>query len=195
MREIKKMMYSTVLLAITVVVAGAYKVFPGLSALSSAQGGNSFGIEIIFLALISFLFGFKYGVISAVLYGYINFLIDGYSLHWGSLFLDYLLAYIGFSLGFIFKPSKSKSLRNIIFFCLILLIGSTIRLASTTTSGVLFFAEYAPDGVHPFIYSLTYNFSYISSSLGFSLLFGTLIINSVIDIVIRLNPGSQDIHP
>jgi len=193
MNEIKKMGNSTILLTLTVVVAWIYKLIPGLSALSQATGGNFFGIEIIPLAMIGFFFGFKYGIIATVLYGYINFAIDGFKVYYvAAVLFDYLLAYIGFSFGALFKIKSKKQLYNILCFIIILIIGSFVRFLSTTLSGYLFFAEYAPEGMHPLLYSIVYNSSYISSTLGFSILLSVGIINPVIRIINQVSPNSLD---
>ena len=72
--------------------------------------------------------------------------------------LDYPLAFGALGLSGLFYKSKHGLLKGYI-------IGVIGRYLCHVLSGYIFFAEYAPEGMNPFFYTLGYNATYIVPEL------------------------------
>ena len=84
-------------------------------------------------------------MISGALLGVLKILFGGYFMNVIQVLLDYPLAFacVGFA-----------AIRPKILGLIVAMIGT---ITCSVISGVLFFAEFAPEGQNPFIYSLVYN--------------------------------------
>ena len=73
--------------------------------------------------------------------------------HWGQIFVEHLvcLSCLGYA-GIFRTGDKMKILGG-------MAIALSLKVVGHLLSGVLFFSAYAPEGVSPWIYSLTYNLS------------------------------------
>lgn len=110
--------------------------------------------SMFFIYVSSYLYGAKIGTITAVCYGFLDLIISPSILHPLQVLADYPIAFGMLGVGGIFCKGKFALQKGYIFGC----FG---RLAMTSLSGYCFFAEYAPVGQHPLVYSLCYNASYI----------------------------------
>ena len=119
-------------------------VFSKINLLEMPQGG-SVDFELVPLILFAYRRGFKWGVLTGALMGFIKILLGAYFFNVAQVILDYPLAYafVGFCAA---HPA--------IIGLILAAIGHT---GCSVLSGVLFFAEYAPEGQSPFMYSLLYN--------------------------------------
>lgn len=113
--------------------------------------GGSITLEAIPLLLFSLRYGPKAGIGAGAVAGFLQLILGGYVAHPVQALLDYPISFGVLGLAGFFK--KHLWLGTI--------IGSLARLACHVTSGVVFFASYAPAGQHPFVYSLLYNGSYM----------------------------------
>jgi len=159
-KQLKKISLTAVFIALTFILSLLTKFIP---ILKMPQGG-SVSFEGISMILGGLYLGPIYGSIIGLGYGFLNFLFDGYNLHWGSLFFDYLFAFgfIGLSSG-IFSRAYNKE-KYWVFF-LATFIGFLLRWISTSLSGVIFFAEYAGDK-NVWLYSfILYNLPYCAGSM------------------------------
>lgn len=151
------------------------------------QGGSVTLASMFPLALYSFVFGPIPGTIAGFAYGILDFFKDAYAAHWISIVLDYPLAYaclgvVGF-IPIIFKtlPRKNYFSTSIPFqFTLGLFIALSGRLFMHILSGVVFFAEYAPEGMNPWIYSAGYNISFLGIEFIITTIIGLILINTPI---------------
>ena len=107
--------------------------------------GGSVNFELAPLILLTYKRGFKWGIISGALLGVLKILFGGYFMNVIQVLLDYPLAFacIGFA-----------AIRPKILGLIVAMIGT---ITCSVISGVVFFAEFAPEGQNPFIYSLVYN--------------------------------------
>lgn len=89
--------------------------------------------------------GLKWGMISGAIYGIIRLIFGGYFMNVIQVLLDYPLAFacVGFA-------AISPKILGII-------IAAVGTISCSVISGVIFFAQFAPEGQHPFIYSLIVN--------------------------------------
>lgn len=125
--------------------------------------GGSVSLVMIPILIIAFRRGWLAGVIVGFIVGILKLILGGYVVHPIQLLLDYPVAYavVGLAGLFIFKQAHSinKKITMVIFG---VVIGTSLRLLSHFTSGVVWFGEYAPEGTPVAIYSFTYNFSYLA---------------------------------
>jgi len=120
------------------------------------QGGSITPASMLPLMLFSYVFGVGPGLIAGAAYGILQFVQDSWMLNIWQFLLDYPIAFGLMALAGIFgKKENKKGLYVGIF------LASFGRFAASTLSGVVFFAEYAPQGVNPLWYSMGYNGSYM----------------------------------
>ncbi len=122
------------------------------------QGGSVVVLSSFLIFLIGVKYGLKQGLIAGVIYGLFNYLINPYVLYPLQFFFDYIFAFAVYGLGALFLKFTGKYKYYKLFIAYFLCC--LLRLAFSTASGMLFFAEYA-EGQNVFIYSVTYNMMYI----------------------------------
>lgn len=133
--SIRKIVETSILVALATAIDLLFELVPFFNM---PEGGH---ISIAMLAIIinGFRNGWKYGLAGGFMFSVINWLFGGYTLHWGSIFLDYLIPFTALGLsGFFQKQGKSM-----FKFISIVLLLCFIRYVSSSLSGVLFFSEYA----------------------------------------------------
>ncbi len=164
-KETLKMLIAVNLLAVAIVLDVLTNAIPGLN-LSMPFGGKFFGISMLPLILIGLLIGFKYGLISTLIFAIYNFGID-YIIYLETLritletwtgipwsiwmigllvLLDYVIPFMAFGLSGLFKDGLKKRKT----FVLAVISVSIIRLISSTLSGVVLWGssiEYAASEV------------------------------------------------
>lgn len=120
--------------------------------------GGSVALTMIPILLIAYRRGFGAGVITGAIYGLISLLVDFVIYHPMSILLDYVLAFGAVGIAGFFKPTKTG-----------IMLGTTLgiggRFVSSTLSGALLFAEYAPEGQNAWIYSIGYQATYLIPEL------------------------------
>ncbi len=118
------------------------------------QGGSVTLGAMVPILLMSLRRGIVYGSLTGMLSGGLQFVMSGQAFHPLSILLDYVLAYglvgiFGFLKGSAWKVTLGTVLSCFLRFCCHLISGATL------------FAAYAPVGQNPWIYSLSYNASYM----------------------------------
>ncbi len=119
------------------------------------QGGAVTLGGMIPLLIISFRYGTGIGTLAGFIFGLITIIQDPFILHPIQVLFDYPLPFMAMGLAGIFKDK--------IFLGTILAFAG--RFICHFISGVVFFAEYAPEGTSPVIYSLVTNATYIVPEL------------------------------
>ena len=119
-------------------------VLTKLNLFAMPQGG-SVDIELVPLLLFAYRRGPKLGILVGALTGVMKVLTGAYVLNPVQLVLDYILAYAFVGIA-AFYPRF-----------LWLIIAAFGQLASHVVSGAIFFAQYAPSGWNPWLYSIIYN--------------------------------------
>lgn len=120
------------------------------------MGGSITLLSMLFICLIGYWFGARYGIITGIAYGLLQFIIDPYMLSIPQVLFDYPLAFgaLGLS-GFFCNRKYGLQLGYI--------AGVLGRFVFSTLSGVIFFASYAPDNMNPWVYSTLYQGSYLGT--------------------------------
>ncbi len=111
------------------------------------QGGSLTIASMLPVALYSQWFGLKRGLLAGAALGFLELLQDAYIVHIFQLFLDYPLAFMCVGLAGLFPNNLPLGL----------VAGGLGRILCSTLSGAIFFAEFSPEGMNPWAYSLVYN--------------------------------------
>ncbi|HEM3442691.1 TPA: energy-coupled thiamine transporter ThiT [Streptococcus suis] len=158
-------------------------VFDKIPLFTMPQGG-SVSLVMLPILLLALRHGLGVGVLTGGIVGTIQLFYGGYFLNVFQVFLDYALSYAGIGLAGLVAPtlSKQKNLKNAtLIITLASFLGGSIRLVATFLSGIIFYAGYAPAGTPVWLYSFTYNISYILPS--------TAIASILLILLYRARPG------
>lgn len=154
MKSSKQLTFTAMMIAVAIVLNYVSGVIPFFKM---PQGGS----VVILSSFIIFLIGIRYGVLQGLLagtvYGLFNFMLSPYIYHPIQFFLDYIAAFAAYGLGVLFVFGEKKWWKLFVAYG----ICCIIRFAAATTSGVVFFGEFTPEGQTPFMYSAIYNITYI----------------------------------
>ena len=143
----KQLVYSAVAIALAV-VCSIIKLF------EMPMGGSITLLSMLFIVLIAYWYGPYVGIMTAVAYGLVQFVMEPIFYTIPQMLFDYPLAFGALGLaGFFYNKKWGLQIGYV--------VGVLGRWLFSTISGVIFFASYAPEGMHPLVYSLTYNGSYL----------------------------------
>ena len=120
------------------------------------QGGSVTPASMVPIMILAMRRGLKYGLAAGAVFGLIRLYLGPYVVHPVQLLLDYPLAFGALGLAGIFKGRERP-----LFAVAGAAVGIGGRFLCHWLSGIVFFAEYAPAGQHPAIYSAVYNGSYL----------------------------------
>ncbi|KYK36704.1 MAG: energy-coupled thiamine transporter ThiT [Theionarchaea archaeon] len=126
------------------------------------MGGSITAGSMIPILLLALRRGYKLGIVTAVLYGIVQIIEGAYIVHPAQAVLDYPLAFGALGLAGFFASRVGKTHFYAILGVIVGIIG---RFVCHFLSGVIFFSEYAPEGMNPWTYSALYNGSYILGEL------------------------------
>ncbi|WP_315121252.1 energy-coupled thiamine transporter ThiT [uncultured Clostridium sp.] len=138
--SIKMLVYGSLCISISFVLS-YMKLF------SWPQGGSITPASMLPIIMFSSMFGAIPGIIVGTAYGLLQFIQEPYIVHWAQVFLDFPLAFGAIGLAGLFRNNLALSS----------LAGGLGRMFFHFLSGVIFFGSYAPEGMHPVIYSLSVN--------------------------------------
>jgi thiamine transporter len=129
--------------------------------------GGSVSLEMLPILIIALRWGASPGIMAGVVYGLVQLAFGPFIIHPAQLVLDYPLAYMLVGLAGIFSNKIGLKIKGSTYGWLFLavLTGGLGRFVSHFLSGVIFFAQYAPEGQSPWVYSAIYNVSYLLPSL------------------------------
>jgi len=100
--------------------------------------------------IIALRYGFSIGLLGGIAFSLIEFLREPYFYHPFQFLLDFILADASIALAGFFKKNPAYGFA----------LGWFFKLLFHTISGIIFFAQYAPKGWNPYIYSIAYNLSW-----------------------------------
>lgn len=155
----------------------ALSTVTGMIRLFSLPNGGSITLfSMLFAALPGFFFGLRWGVTAGVGCGVVNFILKPYFYTPIQFVCDYILAFGALGLSGLFRKQKHGLLTGYLVAC----FG---RFVFSFISGFVFFGEYAPEGMHPAVYSAGYNGSYIGVEAALTV--AVLMIPSVRNVLVR----------
>jgi len=117
-------------------------------------GGSITLFSMLFICLIGYFYGPGTGILTAVAYGVLQFILGPYIYTPIQVIVDYPLAFGALGFAGLFWKSRNGLLKGYI-------IGVVGRWVFSVISGWVFFGEYAWDGWAALPYSLCYNGAYI----------------------------------
>lgn len=151
--EIRRMKFSVKLIVLIGVCGGMSFILNMIKFISMPQGGSITLFSMLPVLIVSFLYGRGAGLTAGILVGILKTIDGVYILHPIQFILDYIAA--NMCLGFANLFGNDNRLK--IFLGSIIAISFSIFI--NILSGVVFFAEYAPVGINPLLYSIIYNIS------------------------------------
>ncbi len=107
--------------------------------------GGSVDFSLMPLIVFSYRRGLKWGIQSGILAGLIRILLGSYVYNPVQAILDYPLSY-----AFVGLTAMHPRIVGLI-------VSAIGKIACHVASGAIFFAQYAPEGQNPWIYSIVYN--------------------------------------
>lgn len=120
--------------------------------------GGSVALTMVPILFIAHKRGVTAGVITGTVYGLLSMMIAGVIYHPASILLDYVLAFGTLGIAGAFgKGSRGIVLGSI--------AGVGGRFVCSLISGAVLFAQYAPEGQNPWVYSLIYQTTYMLPEL------------------------------
>lgn len=147
-RSTKQLVFSAVAMALGIVTS-MVKLF------DLPMGGSVTLFSMLFIVLIGYWYGPVSGIMTAVAYGLLQFVIEPVFYTIPQMLVDYPLAFGALGLSGFFQNSKHGLIKGYLF-------GVFGRYVFAFLSGLLFFAAYAEgSGMSAPIYSLVYNGSYL----------------------------------
>lgn len=120
--------------------------------LKMPQGGSITPASMLPIMMFAYAFGFGPGLICSMAYGVLQMFQDMYIVGWVQATLDYVLAFGSLALVALFRNWKSP-----FNFSVGVVVAGIVRVFFHVLSGVVYFADYAPEGMDPLVYSLAYN--------------------------------------
>ena len=120
--------------------------------------GGSVALTMMPILLAAYRCGVLAGITTGAIYGLISLMISGVIYHPMSILLDYVLAFGVLGIAGLFR-------KNIFGITLGTVLAVAGRFISSTVSGAVLFASYAPEGQNPWIYSLVYQATYMVPEL------------------------------
>lgn len=166
-KEIRKTTFTTKKIVVIGMFSGISFILSMIQFISYPQGGGIALFSMMPVMIISLLFGKGEGLTAGLVYGVLKLLNGAYVVHPVQLLLDYVLA--NMVLGFAGSFGKDKKI-NVVLGCL---MASMLSVLCSVLSGVVFFGEFAPEGMNVWVYSFVYNFT----SVGFEGILCTVLIS------------------
>lgn len=147
--SIKQLTTSALCLALAFVLSNV-KLF------KAPMGGSVTLLSMFFITYIGYLYGPRVSLASAFAYGLLQMIVDPYIISVPQLLCDYVLAFTALGLAGFFHNAKFGMYKGY-------LVGVFGRFVFAVLSGVVFFADYTPEGMSPIGYSVAYNGSYLAA--------------------------------
>ncbi len=119
------------------------------------QGGSVTLVSMLPIFFISFVYGANAGVLTGLIFGILNLILGGYVVHPIQVLLDYPVPFMLLGIAGVFPKHINLGM----------IIATSLRLLAHVISGFVFFAEYAPKGQNPLVYSFIYNITYLLPDL------------------------------
>lgn len=125
------------------------------------NGGSITPGKMIPLIIFALRYGPVKGFVVGAVYGVMSIILGGSVYHPVQAILDYPLAYGLLGLAGLYKDEfeKTNSIKTILLGSLVGILG---RFVCHVLSGVIFFKEFTPAGMNSWVYSITYNASFLS---------------------------------
>lgn len=153
-RATKKATFTTKQLVFSAVAIALSVVCSMIKLYEVPMGGSVTLLSMLFIVLIAYWYGPYVGITTAISYGLVQFVMEPIFYTLPQMLLDYPLAFGALGLaGFFHKKKWGLQIGYA--------VGVLGRFVFSVLSGIIFFASYAPEGMHPLVYASLYNASYL----------------------------------
>lgn len=132
-----------------------------LTIFTMPQAGSISLGGMVPIMLFALRWGAGRGMFVGAVFGLLSFLIKPSFFSVAQVILDYPIAFGALGLAGLAKRNGHTRIPSLGSTALFSIIGVIGRYIAAVTSGVVFFANYAPEGMNPMWYSLTYNATYL----------------------------------
>lgn len=122
------------------------------------SGGSVTPASMLPLMLFAYVYGAGPGLMLGAIYGVLQYLLGGWFLNVPQVLIDYPVAFAMTGLAGLTSQMKKPE----VGFPIGVAVASFGRYVAAVVAGVLFWAEYAPEGMSPLVYSLGYNATYMT---------------------------------
>ncbi len=143
--------FSTKVIAEIAAIVSLSTALSYIKLFSLPQGGSVTAGSMVPILWLALRRGAKIGLFAAVVYGVVQLVVEPFIFHPAQVVLDYPLAFGMLGLAGFFQDHPFVGAN----------LGIIGRFLAHLISGILFFASYAPEGMHPLVYSAIYNGSYL----------------------------------
>ncbi len=151
----KQLVFSSAAMALALVTS-MVKLF------EMPMGGSVTLLSMLFIVLIGYWFGPYAGLMTAIAYGLLQFVMEPIFYTIPQMLTDYPLAFGALGLSGFFSKQKYGLIKGY-------LAGVLGRYFFAFLSGIIFFASYAPETMAAPIYALAYNGSYLGAEAAITL--------------------------
>jgi len=133
------------------------------------QGGSITAGSMVPILFVALRWGAGPGILAGVATGLVNYLIEPVFVHPVQFLLDYPVAFGALGLAGLFRSIPWLGV----------VVGGGGRFVAHFLSGVVFFAQYAPKGMSPVVYSAVYNGSYMLPEVVISVFLTLLLLRAL----------------
>ena len=127
------------------------------------MGGSVTLFSMFFVTLIGYWYGPTVGIMAGVAYGLLQMILDPYIISLPQMLIDYPFAFGALGLSGLFSEKKN----GMIIGYIVSVFG---RFVFAVLSGVIFFGMYAPEGMSPLVYSVSYNGAYLAAEAAITII-------------------------
>lgn len=175
-----------------------------LTLVALPTGGSITPFSMLPLIIVAYRYGTKWGLITSAAYGFLQMLLGMDNLKYAATFLslvciilfDYIIAFIMLGLGGIFR-NKFKGMQSTELLCGVIVAGVG-RYICHFISGWAIWGIWAPEGTPAWLYSLSYNASYMVPEIVITAA-GAVLISSVLSFQSReittIRAGAEKLEP
>lgn len=168
----KKIVYGGICISISFILS-YIKLF------NLPQGGSITLASMFPLVLYAMMFGPIAGMVAGAAYGILQLIQDMWVLNIVQLLLDYPLAFGAIGLAGFANVTRSKNTSNLaVRTSIALAIAFLGRCIMHVLSGAIFFADFAPEGMNPWRYSIGYNGTFLAGEYVITLVLALLIVQT-----------------
>jgi len=154
-----KIRFSTKIIAEIAVFVALSAALSYIKLFSLPQGGSVTAGSMVPILWLALRRGAKIGLFAAAVCGCVQLVVEPFIFHPAQVLLDYPLAFGMLGLAGFFQNHPFVGVN----------LGIVGRFLAHFISGIVFFAAYAPEGMHPWVYSAIYNGSYLLPELVISI--------------------------
>ena len=152
-KDINKKKFSTKEIVMIAMFSAISFILYMIQFIRYPQGGGITLFSMLPTMLLAILYGREAGLTGGLIFGLLKLLNGAYVVHPAQFLLDYILSNMALGLAGEFgREKKSDMFKGCLF-------ASSLSVLISIISGVVYFGQYAPEGMNIVLYSCMYNIS------------------------------------